>query len=898
VTPSPASGGRAGGASVIGTLQDLLCDLKRFGDAPALIAFTADGREKIGFETLTARSLALAGGLMARGLRPGTPVALFAPNSIEWVVCRLALIAADALCMPLDFDADETRVRDLMRDSGARLIFTVDPLLPVVDAACGALDLQPEIVLLRAPASAGRALPVLDDLAGAPPASLPQADDEAPVSQFYTSGSTGPPKAVPLTHRNIVTNIRVLRDLAVLSPGDRVLLPLPLHHSYPFIVGLMLPLAAGCTVVLPAGVTGPNLVRALREGKVTVMVGVPRLYEAMVDAIERRLTGLGPIVAAAARAVLRLSGALRRYCGSRLGGWLLAPLRRQFAPHLRTLVSGGAHLKAETGWRLEALGFEVLCGYGLVETTSVATFNAPGAARIGSAGRPSPAVEMRIVPMPGLEHGEIQFRGPVVFGGYRGNPAATAEAFTADGWFRTGDLGWQDADGYLFVAGRSKEVIVLPDGKNVAPEEVEAAYARSRYVREIAVLERNGRLVALVLPDLDAARTAGTGRLANELRVAFGELGSALPRYMRIADFVTVREPLPRNPLGKYLRHRLPDLFDRAERGETPVPHVPSEEDRARLATPRARAVLGWLGARFPGKRLDLDTSLQMELDIDSLSWVDLSLDLERRVGVRLSEDAIAGLVTVRDLIAAAEAAGAPAAGAPHEAPMRDAERWLGEPGPVARLAGSALRVLARIIARLYFRLEVAGRAELPADGPLVIVANHASDLDPVVLAAALPHAVLRRAWWGADARRVFGHWLGRLVARPMRLFPIDDHAPGASLDLACAVLARGRALIWFPEEWRSPTGELQPFQSGVGALVARTGATILPVHIAGTFEAMPRSARLPRPHRVCVRIGRLVPAAQLTRDAPAADERARHRLIAARIRDVVAALGGTASGA
>ena len=132
VTQSPTSGGRIGGASAIRTLQDLLRDLKRFGDAPALLAFTADGREEIGFAALTARSLALAGGLMARGLRPGTPVALFAPNSIEWVVCRLALIAADALCVPLDFDADETRVRDLVRDSGARAIFTVEPTIPML----------------------------------------------------------------------------------------------------------------------------------------------------------------------------------------------------------------------------------------------------------------------------------------------------------------------------------------------------------------------------------------------------------------------------------------------------------------------------------------------------------------------------------------------------------------------------------------------------------------------------------------------------------------------------------------------------------------------------------------------------------------------------------------------
>ena len=471
-----ASHGRSQGACSIHTLQDLLFDSARYGDARALIAFTERDMQTISFETLTAESLTLAGGLIAHGIRPGTPVALFAPNSIEWVICRMALIAADALCVPIDYDVDESRLRSLLHDSGMRLIFTVESLLSVANAACATLEDRPEIVLLSAPAPKGQALPMLEDLDGTPPASLPKARDTQPVSQFYTSGSTGPPKAVPLTHRNILTNIGVLRDLAVLRRGDRVLLPFPLHHSYPFIVGLMLPLAADCTVVRPANVTRPNLLRAPREGEVTVMVGVPRLYEAMLGAIESRLAQGGPI-AAVARMLVWISGVTRRRFGWRVGRWLLAPLRRQLAPQLRTLVSGGARLKEETGWQLEALGFEVLSGYGLVETISVATFNAPGASRIGSAGRPSPALELRIQPVPGLEHGEIQLRGPIVFNGYRGNSAATAEAFTEDGWFRTGDLGWQDRDGYLFVTGRSKEVMVLPDGKNVAPEEVEAVYA-------------------------------------------------------------------------------------------------------------------------------------------------------------------------------------------------------------------------------------------------------------------------------------------------------------------------------------------------------------------------------------------------------------------------------------
>lgn len=831
------------------SLQDLLHGFDRHGAYPALFAFTAEGCETLTFAALKQRSLELAGALMARGLAPGEPVALFATNCAAWVVCRLALIAADALCVPIDFDADAARVRALLEDSGATRMFTTAALRPTVDAAVADMAARPEVFLL-------------DHLpSGDPPPALPAATGDAPVSIFYTSGTTGPPKAVPLTHRNILTNVGILHDLGLIGPGDRVCLPLPLHHSYPFIVGMLLPLYAGAAMVLPEGVSGPQLVRALSQGGATVMVGVPRLYEAMVAGLDSRVKSQGMAARAMVGVLLGLSTLLRRRFGVRAGRRLLRPLHRAFAPHLRLLASGGAKLRAETGWTLESLGYQVLTGYGLVETTSIATYNRPGAARFGSAGQPSPAVEMRLRPIDGLDLPEIQFRGPIVFSGYRNNPAANAEAFTPDGWFRTGDLGWQDDDGYLYIGGRSKEMIILPGGKNVAPEEVEAVYGQSAFIAEIAVLEQDGRLVAIVVPDLDAFQARGAGRMHDQVRVDLGRLGAALPAYARISDFVTTRHSLPRNQLGKYRRHELPALYAQAERGATRQPGPLSEADRRALSTPRARRLMDWLAARFPDAPRDPDASLQMELGIDSLAWVDLSLDLERRLGVSLPENRIADLVTVRDLIQAVE--DAPAAGA-DAGPAPDWDRWLAPPPAWAQAAGRVAHVLAHGLCRILFRLRVTGRHNLSVTGPTILAANHTSDIDPLVLAAALPYAVARTCWWGGDATRVFGTRAGRLLARVAQVFPVDDRAPSASLDRAVTVLERGGTLIWFPEEWRSPDGRLQPFRPGIGALIARSRATVIPVEISGTFQAMPRTARLPRPHPVTVRIGTPIPAERL----------------------------------
>lgn len=869
------------------SLQDLVAALERRGDRPAVIAFDGEGATETGFAELAGRSRRFAAWLAANRRVRGRPVAVFGPNGVEAVIVRLGLVLAEALCVPVDVDADALRLSALLADSGARILFAADAFLETAREAAAALDDEIEIFLLDGAAGGGDP-PRLADLEAEPAGGFGPADPDAPVARFYTSGTTGLPKAVPLTHRHVLTNLRVLLALGVVGPEDRVVLPLPLHHSYPLIVGLLLPLAAGAAVVLPASLAGADFIRAVRDGGATVAVGVPRLYDAFVAGLDNRIAALGGARAALLRFLVLAALLARRRFGWRIGRALLRPLHAGLAPRLRVLACGGARLEPETEWRLEGLGYSVLTGYGLVETASIATYNRPGAARVGSAGRPSPAVEMRIVPVEGIEDGEIQFRGPIVFDGYANDPQANAEAFV-DGWFRTGDLGRRDADGFLFVTGRIKETIPLPDGKNVAPGDVEEVYSRSPFVDEVGVLERGGALAAVVVPDMAALRRAGHADVEQRLRLSFGELGRGLPGYMRLSDFAVAREALPRNQLGKLRRFRLPEIYDRAERrGGTGGAGAAIE-----VSSGRGRAALAWLERRFPDTPLRPDTALRMDLDIDSLSWLELGLELERETGVRLSEETLAGLIDVRDLMAAVESADA---GAAAEAPRGDRAaadaRWLAEPGPWARAGGRLVHRAARLAARALFGLKTHGRPPEPGSGPLIVAANHLSDLDPLVLAAAVPPAALGRLWWGGDAGRVFGNRAGRLLARAARVFPVDDRAPDASLERAAETLRRGRVLVWFPEEWRSPDGRLQPFRAGIGALVDRTGADVLPVAIAGTFEAMPRTARLPRPGRVTVTFGEPIPARSLCAGAPAEPGPARYRAIAAKLREAMAAAG------
>jgi len=861
------------------TLQDLFPRFAAHGDAPALIAFQGEGRRELSFRELVRQSEAIAAGLIAKGVKPGEPLALFAPNSVEWVLARLAMVLVDAVCVPIDYDADAARLTLLLQHGRASRLFVTPQHLALAERAVAELGRPVELIRLDE----------IDALAAQPGGSWPSPDPEAVVSRFYTSGTTGQPKAVPLTHANILTNIGILSSLKMVGSGDRVLLPLPLHHSYPFIVGLLLPLANGATVVLPESVTGPALMQALKEGDAAVLVGVPRLYAAMQAGIEARLKQSGAL----ARLLLKLSTFLRRRLGLRWGKTLLKPLHRRIGPNLRLLVSGGAKLDEEVAWRLESLGWVVQQGYGLVETTSVAIFNPPGKAKLASAGKAPPGIEVRIQPVPEMPEGEIQIRGPVVFKGYADNPEANAEAFTPDGWFRSGDLGHMDAEGYVYVTGRLKEVIVLAGGKKIEPAALEAAYGGYPLVKELAVLERDGRLLALVVPDLDAAQQAGTANIETAIRVALGERGRDLPAYMRVADVALTRQELPRNHLGKYKRHQLGRIFDAAERGELAGAEALTPEDERRLGTDRGRRLMAFLAERFPDRTLVPGTSLQMELGIDSLAWIDFGLEIEAALGIALSEAEIARVVTLRDLLDAVEQAKA-SEGEPAGARARaleDAREWLKPAGLCARLGGFLLYGVAWLWTHSYLRLRSTGGRSVPRQGPLLVTINHQSDIDPVVVATALPYRTLQNAWWGAEKGRVFGSRIGRALARAARIFPVDDRAPAASLELAQEVLGRGRILFWFPESWRSPTEAILPFRPGIGLLIEKSGAPVAPGVVAGAIDVMPRNSHFPRPKKVRVRFGPPIPNAVLVEGLGHLEERERHAAIAARLRDHVVAL-------
>ncbi len=489
----------------------------------------------------------------------------------------------------------------------------------------------------------------------ASPFAAQKPDDVAVI--LFTSGTTATPKAVPLTHANLLSNINAILAAGLAGAKDRALLPLPLHHAYPLTVGMMSGLACGTTIVLPAGVSGPEMIAALQRGGATILMGVPRLYSALLAGIRQRIAAQPRLSRRVFALLLALALRLRRKFG-KSPRFFFRPLHRQLAPSLRLLVSGGAKLDEDVEQTLGALGWDVMTGYGLTETSPILAFNAPGAARAGSAGRALSGVELRIVNADAEGVGEIEAKGASVFAGYRGDDEATSHAFTADHWFRTGDFGRIDKDGYLFIVARVSETIVLADGKKLFPEAVEAVYADHPLIAEVALFSLKGALVALVVPNLDTVRAQGAVRLREAIRDALAERARQLPSHARLTGFALARDKLPRTQLGKIRRHLVPALYDEAMAAPPALkPAELSPEDKALLDDETAAKLWQWLGARFPGHALGLDMSPEMDLGIDSLGWVDVTLALEHEIGVRLTEQEIGRIVTLRDLLREAVAA-------------------------------------------------------------------------------------------------------------------------------------------------------------------------------------------------------------------------------------------------
>lgn len=535
-----------------------------YGDAPAFRSRPAgreDGYETLSFRELEARALALSRFFLSTGLGAGSPVAIYAENRPEWCVCYFAAVTAGLVAVPLDTAMDEGGAANILAASSARALVYSDRLREKALSAASVSGIA-GLVLLNMDAENHGAAPggarewsYPSILADPPAADLPDPGSipgDSTAAVIFTSGTTGVAKGIVLSHAGILANMEAAVRALRVDGRDNILAVLPLHHTYATTCTFLAPLEAGCSVTFVEKIVPSVVLRHIEESRVTVLIGVPLLFDKIRAGIEGELRKLPAAAAGALQALIGAARFLTVDWGLDAGRPLLGFLRKKAGlASLRLCVSGGGPLLPATAHFFDALGLRMVQGYGMSENGPLISVNLPMFKDNRSVGVPVWNTEVRIADSGPDGNGEIQVRSPSLMKGYLDDPEATARTLTPDGWLRTGDLGRIDGRGFIFITGRSKDLIVTQGGKNVYPEEIEQKFAGSPWVAEVLILGR-GRsegnsgedVVALCFPNYDAVRAAHPGREADEdfvrslLRSEVQRVNKALPQYMKVVDLV------------------------------------------------------------------------------------------------------------------------------------------------------------------------------------------------------------------------------------------------------------------------------------------------------------------------------------------------------------------------
>jgi long-chain acyl-CoA synthetase len=811
------------------------------------------------------------------GFPHGSRLAILADNHPRWVAAYLGIIAAGCAAVPLDTALHDDQVTKLVKDSGAAAVFCDAKHIPVARPATTELKLG--MILMDPDRMTGHSiedhwlgnLPAIFD--SGPGKFKPAASSDSDLaSLLYTSGTTADPKGVMLTHANFLAEVEAVFDWVDLGPSDALLGVLPLFHVLAQMANLLLPLVKGSRVVYLETLNTAELLRALSERNITAFAVVPQFFYLIQERLFQEIAKRGRVTQKIFAAMVVLNRTLRKL-GLNAGRVFFRKVHDTLGPKMRYLVTGGSRFDPAIARAFHDLGIDVLQAYGLTETTAAVFANSPHDNEIGSVGKAMKGVEAKIVdPQPqeeGPAVGEVALRGAVVMKGYWNRPDATA-AVLRDGWFLTGDLGYFDAHGHLFLTGRKKEVIVLSNGKNVYPEEIEAHYLKSPVIKEIAVMGLEGipgeggdRLHAVIVPNFDTLRQRKIVNAKEAIRFDIEGLAPGLASTKRIGSYEIWQEDLPRTTTRKIKRFEVEKRV-RANQAKKIAddPELPSEkpltaDEAAWLDQPEVQRGLKIIRetARSAPPVLRPTLSLDLDLGLDSMQRVELLSRLEEELGGNLEESQLTEIYTVRDLVDAVLQSAASGAGGPGsrvtfagwksilaEEPDDPNVLRLAQPDRFSDTFWYLVTRVMQLFARDRFHLKVTGREKLPKNGPFIISSNHQSYLDPLILASLLPSELFVRTF-AVGTSDIFGKGFMRKLARSIKVVVLDPDANLVPAMRAGAFgLRHGLALVLYPEGERSIDGTPRIFKKGAAILSVHLQVPIVPVAIEGFYDAWPRN--------------------------------------------------------
>ena len=711
------------------------------------------------------------------------------------------------------------------------------------------------------------------------------------ASLIFTSGTTGQPKGVMLSHRNLTSMVSMLSSVFDMTTRDGVLSVLPLHHTFEFSTGFLTPLSRGAQITYLPELTSDALAKAIKNGHVTGMVGVPALWELLHRRIKNRLYERSDWIGKTAENLIHANAWLRDKTPLNLGQVLFYPIHEGLGGRIRYLISGGSALGEKVQRDFHGLGFTILEGYGLTEASPVLTVTRPENRMLtGSVGKPLPGVEVRIAEPDASGVGEVVARGPNVMLGYYEDEAATRRTLV-ERWLYTGDLGRVDEEGNLYLVGRSKEIIVDTNGKNVYPDELEELYANSPYVKELSIVglaDGVGEKVAcIVVPNDEYDISLSRAELQRFLEEHFREVSASLPYYKRVKVLHFTDIELPRTATRKVKRREVLEIIDALEQSQK-AGRSPSPRDSADADSYWLLGVVATVSNR-PRSEISVNSRLN-DLGFDSLMFVELASAIESAGGSISAPERFNEIQDVRELVSVVSQRGGAAAKSearPEERRKEDDEIHI--PSLVKSAGNKAGDVLQKLFYDQFLRTHYEGRSNIPPHTNFIVAANHCSHLDMGLTKMALGEAgkdlvVLAAADYFFDTK-----YKRTVMENFTNLVPMERTGSlRQSLRHARYFLDHGYNALIFPEGTRSVTGEMADFKPVIGYLALHARVGILPVYLYGTYQAMPKGTTILKSRDVGARIGRFLSFEDLEELTKGMARAEAYRMIAALVRHEV----------
>lgn len=744
--------------------------------------------------------------------KAGSKIAIFSENRPEWAYAFYAAWKKSFITVPIDFMSEADEVQYILEDCRPSNVFCSKARLDKLKQAVAGLSYEPEIIVFEE-----LELPT----AGSP--DFPEKNDDDVATIIYTSGTTGSPKGVMLTFENLKANIvSISEDVPIYHKDHNILILLPLHHSYPLMGTLIAPVYVGATMAFSPSMATEDILQTLQDNKITMIVGVPRFFNLVMKGIKEKINA-----SKIARFLFNLAGKINSIKFSR---FLFKSVHKKFGGNVEVMPCGGAALDEDLHKDYKALGFEIYPGYGMTETAPMITFPRPGRIKVGSVGEPLNVNEVKI------KDGEIITRGPNVMKGYYQRPEETDKVIK-DGWLHTGDLGYFDDEGYLFITGRKKEIIVLPSGKNINPVEIEFKLEKvTDYIKEIGVFMHHDLLQAVIVPDRAKLLEDDVTDLDDYFKwQVIDKYNSTVAPYKQIKKFHLINEELPKTRLQKLRRFKLKDFVKTSNEPDKTKEEPEYKEYQLISDFIRKQAERDI----FPNDHLDFDIGL------DSLDKVSLQYFLKNTFGVEIKEIHLRENPTVHKL--------AEYIREKSDQIKVDFVNWskilrekVNVQLPESWFTQPVFKHIGKLLLRFYFKLDVKGLGNLP-ESPFILAPNHQSFIDGLLVIIGMSNIQLRKTYFYAKEKHVKKPWV-KFLARKNNVIVVNiGENLKLSLQKMAAVLKQGENIIIFPEGTRTKTGKVGSFKKAFTILSKELDVPVVPVVIDGAYDALPPGSHLPK---------------------------------------------------